>query len=230
MAEGTDWLTVDAFAKQHGITVRTLRYYASLGLIPAPERRGRSAYYGPAHGAHLDLVFQLQQRGMSMAGIAKAVAPIASDASEEDLTVHQAMLSTWTLAVNEPLTRTALDQRAGRALSDAELEVMIESGVLVPGDGTYAPLDGFDIALELIDLGVDRSVIIEAGQTIERHMRAVARDLNGIMRDLVIEPYRSQTRTPEEAEHLGRVIGRLRALTTSALVSGFHRVTDPRDF
>jgi len=219
------WWTADEFAHEHGITVRTLRYYASLGLLPAPERRGRFAYYGPQHAARLDLVLQLQARGLSMSGIERVVNPIPVDASAEDLTVHQAMLSTWTLGVPEVLTRAELDERAGRSLTDAEIRVLVDTGVLEQVGRTYSPLDGFGISVELLDLGVPREVIIEAGQAIERSMETLWRDLGGILREHVIDPYRSQPRTAEEAEHLSKVVGRLRALTTNAIVSGFHRVS-----
>jgi DNA-binding transcriptional MerR regulator len=39
-------LTVDELAAAAGLTVRTTRYYASLGLLPPPTRQGRLAYYG----------------------------------------------------------------------------------------------------------------------------------------------------------------------------------------
>lgn len=229
LASDDDWLTVEDFASAHGITVRTLRYYASLGLLPAPQRRGRFAYYGPIHAARLDLVLQLQERGMSMAGIERAVAGIADDATAEDLTVHQAMLSTWTLGVPEVLDRPGLEARAGRPLSDDEVAVLVDTGVLERIGRTYSPLDGFDISVELLALGAPPEVIVDAGQAIGRHMARLARELGQILREHVIDPYRSESRTPEEAEQLARVVGRLRALTTSAIVSGYHRVTDPRD-
>lgn len=228
LPEADDWQSVDEFAQDHGITVRTLRYYASLGLLPAPERRGRHAYYGPAHAARLELVLQLQQHGMSMAGIERAVAGIADDASPEDLTVHQAMLSTWTLGVAEVLSRRELESRAGRRLTDDEIEQLVATGVLERIGRTYSPLDGFDLSIELLDLGVSSDVMVAAGQAIGKHMAALASDLRHIMREGVIEPYRSQPRTPDEAKELTHVINRLRGLTVNAIVSGFHRVVDTR--
>ena len=55
-----DLLTIDELAAAVGLTVRTTRYYASLGLMAPPERRGRIAYYGPVHRARLELVRALQ--------------------------------------------------------------------------------------------------------------------------------------------------------------------------
>lgn len=225
LPDGDDWCTVDEFARRHGVTVRTLRYYASLGLLPPPDRRGRFAYYGPAHAARLTLVLQLQERGMSMSGIERAVAPISDDATAEDLTVHQAMLSTWTLGVPEVLDRGQLEQRAGRRLADQEITVLEDTGVLERIGRTYSPLDGFELSVELLDLGVPTEVIVEAGQTITAHMRLLARDLSAILRENITEPFRAEPRTAEEAEDLTRVLSRLRALTVRAIVSGFHRVT-----
>ena len=49
-------LTIDDLASVTGVTVRTCRYYASLGLLPPPVRRGRMAYYDNAHRGRLDLI------------------------------------------------------------------------------------------------------------------------------------------------------------------------------
>ena len=55
--EGTpdDLLTIDELAVATGMTVRTTRYYASLGLLPPPTRRGRLAYYSREHRARLEV-------------------------------------------------------------------------------------------------------------------------------------------------------------------------------
>ena len=50
-AEGL--MTVDELATACGLTVRTTRYYASLGLVPPPVRRGRMAYYDQVHLARV---------------------------------------------------------------------------------------------------------------------------------------------------------------------------------
>jgi DNA-binding transcriptional MerR regulator len=68
-ADETDLLTVDELAAATGMTVRTTRYYAGLGLLPAPERRGRMAYYGPEHRARLELIRSLQDHGFTLAAL-----------------------------------------------------------------------------------------------------------------------------------------------------------------
>ena len=58
--DGEPLLTVDELATAAGLTVRNTRYYAGLGLVPPPVRRGRMAYYHRMHLAHLELVRALQ--------------------------------------------------------------------------------------------------------------------------------------------------------------------------
>jgi DNA-binding transcriptional MerR regulator len=40
-------LTIDQLAERSGISVRTIRFYAGRGLLPAPQLRGRTGLYGP---------------------------------------------------------------------------------------------------------------------------------------------------------------------------------------
>ena len=47
-AGGDDLLTIDELARRVGMTVRNLREWRTLGLLPAAEIRGRVGYYDPA--------------------------------------------------------------------------------------------------------------------------------------------------------------------------------------
>jgi DNA-binding transcriptional MerR regulator len=89
-APSGELLTVDELAAATGMTVRTTRYYAGLGLLPAPERRGRMAYYGPEHRARLELIRALQDHGFTLAAIEKYLKRLPADASVEDLAVQRA--------------------------------------------------------------------------------------------------------------------------------------------
>ena len=44
---------VEDLAAASGVKIDTIRFYQGKGLIPAPERRGRNAIYGPAHLARI---------------------------------------------------------------------------------------------------------------------------------------------------------------------------------
>jgi DNA-binding transcriptional MerR regulator len=65
----TEELSVDELATRAGLPTRTIREYQTMGLLPAPERRGRVGIYRPAHLQRLQLIGRLQERGYSLAGI-----------------------------------------------------------------------------------------------------------------------------------------------------------------
>ena len=62
-------LTVDALARRAGTTTRTVRAYQTKGLLPAPRKIGRVAYYGPEHLARLQLIERLLTRGFLLSAI-----------------------------------------------------------------------------------------------------------------------------------------------------------------
>jgi DNA-binding transcriptional MerR regulator len=62
-------MTIDELARQADIPVRTIREYQTIGLLPAPGKRGRVGIYGDTHLTRLALIDRLQQRGYSLAAI-----------------------------------------------------------------------------------------------------------------------------------------------------------------
>ena len=93
----SDMLTIDALAAVTGVTVRTCRYYASLGLLPPPERRGRMAYYpASAHRGRLDLIRALQDHGFTLSAIEKYLARHPrSTPPPETLAMQRLVLTSW---------------------------------------------------------------------------------------------------------------------------------------
>lgn len=66
------------------ITPRTVRLYATQGLIDRPGREGRSAVYGRRHLLQLLLIRSLARRGLSLAAIAPLIG-LAEDELEQQL-------------------------------------------------------------------------------------------------------------------------------------------------
>src|SRR5437763_593201 len=57
-------LTIDALAREAGMTVRNIRAYQSRGLLPPPEVRARTGFYGPDHVARLKLIADMRAEGL----------------------------------------------------------------------------------------------------------------------------------------------------------------------
>src|SRR5438309_1684162 len=62
-------MTIDALAQRTGMTVRNIRAYQSRGLLPPPEVRGRTGYYGAEHQARIELVREFQTEGFNLEAI-----------------------------------------------------------------------------------------------------------------------------------------------------------------
>ena len=53
--------TASDLAARAGVSERTVRYYVTEGLLPAPVGRGRGAHYGEAHLTRLKLIRAMQR-------------------------------------------------------------------------------------------------------------------------------------------------------------------------
>src|SRR3954453_19914665 len=72
-AAGQASMTIDELARRTGMTVRNIRAHQSRGLLPAPEVRGRTGYYGADHIARIELIRELQGEGFNLEAIRRLV-------------------------------------------------------------------------------------------------------------------------------------------------------------
>ena len=61
--------TIDELAQAAGATVRSLRVYHERGVLPPPEVRGRTGFYGPEHLNRIRVIGRLLDRGIKLNGI-----------------------------------------------------------------------------------------------------------------------------------------------------------------
>lgn len=222
-------LTIDQLAARTGLTVRTTRYYASLGLLPAPVRRGRMAFYGDEHLARLQLVRSLQEHGFTLAAIERHLATVPMTSTAEEIAVQRALLTAWQPGQAETMTRTQLDELAGRALTDRDVAALARIGVVLPqDDGTYDVLPLAREALETLDLGTPLEAIVAADAAVRRHMTELADDLTTILRERVLPRLQSGAGAEGagETDRLERALASLRSLTLDAIVLGFQRAAN----
>ncbi|MET9628719.1 MerR family transcriptional regulator [Lentzea sp. NPDC006480] len=66
-------LTIDELAARIGLPSSTIRMYQTKGVLHAPRRQGRVAFYDASHVERLTLVQRLQQRGFSLPAIAELI-------------------------------------------------------------------------------------------------------------------------------------------------------------
>ena len=123
--------TVDELAARAGVTVRTVRFYGTRGLLPPPVIGARRVgHYGPGHLSRLALIEELRRQGMTLAAIERYLEQLPPDLSAQDLAIHRALVASWAPESAESITRRELERRAGRTLTERDVDRLAAMGVL----------------------------------------------------------------------------------------------------
>ena len=103
------------FAHLCGLSVDTIRFYQSRGILMYPARQGRKAYYGPEHLDRIKQIRNLQDRGLSLREIKSRL--------DDDSGV----------ASPEPSLQLDFDEFSSRiGLPSAIIRSLIAEGLLIP--------------------------------------------------------------------------------------------------
>ena len=116
--------TIDQLAAKSGIPSRTIRFYQAKGVLPAPRRRGRVAFYDDSHLERLKVVAELQDKGLRLRAIRDFI--LTPDTTADS--VQQ-----W-LGLGQQIDRSLADDP--QLLSEDALQVLLEN----PPGGTIALL------------------------------------------------------------------------------------------
>jgi DNA-binding transcriptional MerR regulator len=172
-------LTVDEVAARTGVTVRTIRYYQSEGLLPTPTRRGREVRYGDEHLERLELITRLQERGLRLSAIADLVRQ--GDRASDWLGLTESLTQPW--SDDRPLL-LAEDELASR-IGDVAVTIddLVRTDVVerradtTPVTYLVASPGMLDIALQLATLGIDLDIAARLRSLLQERLRGLATDL-----------------------------------------------------
>jgi DNA-binding transcriptional MerR regulator len=220
-----DELTIDELARETGMTVRNIRAHQSRGLLPPPEVRARTGYYGPEHVARLRLITTMQAEGFNLVAIQRLIED-SDGASEEILSFGREVLGAFEDEEPEFINEADLVQRFGDPLDVKLLRQAEKLGIVRPlGDGRYEVPSPtlFRAGDELVALGVPLSHALAVAERIQRSSRQIAEAFVRLFVDDVIGPGDPTSRTPEEWERLREALEKLRPLANEAVRAGFQQ-------
>ncbi|MFI6446721.1 MerR family transcriptional regulator [Kitasatospora sp. NPDC050543] len=220
-------LTVDELAARAGVTVRTLRFYSTRGLLPPPELGPRRVgLYGVEHLDRLELIEELQRQGLTLAAIERYLAQLPEDISSLDLAIHRALVASWTPEAAEEASRAQLERRAGRALSDADLDRLAAMGALErTADPELFQVDPglLPLGVRVLDVPIPLETLVATRAVVRRHSQATAHELHRLFRETVWKPYRESGPPPEELERMKALTDHIQPMIAQALVTAFQR-------
>lgn len=213
-------VTLDELTKRVGMSVRNIRFYTTKGLVPPPIRRGRCGYYSSDHVARLELVSELQAHGFTLSAIEGYVARIPADASPEAIALHRTLLAPWMAEQPETISRKELSRRAGRPLTEDDLDTLNALGIVYPTkQGKYeVAVAHLSVGVSLLDLGMPFEAALAAQDTLTRHAREIADELTELFRTQVWPAYKEAGTAPEQ---LQRMVERFKPVSVAALVAAY---------
>jgi DNA-binding transcriptional MerR regulator len=212
------------------MTVRNIRAHQSRGLLPPPEVRGRTGYYGHEHVARLELIKELQTEGFNLEAIRRLIAA-GGGSSEEVLRFTRAVREPFEDEEPEIVTLDELAERWGSR--DPKLLARgVELGLLRPiDDGRYEELPRLGRAgAELAALGVPPTKALDVVARLRRHADGVAEIFVRLFLETVWKPFDEAGRPRERWPEMLGALERLRPLASESLLAVFQlAMTDAVD-
>ena len=227
-------MRVEQLSAQADVSVDTIRYYQSKGLLSPPRREGRIAWYGDEHLERLTRIRTFQRRGFTLATIARLVSG-ELDAADEALL---SQLSGLTTAADDATADTvrspassvehtyALDELAAlTAMPLALLKALEAEGLLIPtrvaGEPRYTEEDvaASQAGLRLLEWGIPLTDLLELARHHNEATEATARQAVEMFARHIREPLRAGVR-PDALAHADDPLDPLAGRTGDPAVDG----------
>jgi len=219
---------VEQLAASCDVSVDTVRFYQSRGLLPQPEREGRLAWYGDEHAERIRRIRELQGKGLTLAAIGRVL--------DGDLTAGDADLAAAVaVARGESGGRTAtltLDELSSASGVPASLIQAVERegiavGRRIDGEVWYSTPDVEVVrtALRLLEYGLPVGELLGLARDADAALRALAVRAVDLFDAHVREPIRDTVGV--DADGGARTAEAFEALlpaVTALIASHFRRV------
>jgi DNA-binding transcriptional MerR regulator len=220
-------LTIDELARRGGMTVRNVRAHQSRGLLPPPEIRGRTGYYGTEHVDRLELIKDLQAEGFSLEVIGRILDRTPGTTAAEVLTLTRAVAEPFGDEQPELVDQSELLALWGDELTPKLAERVQKLGFVRPvGDGRYEILSPrlHAVSEELAELGIPLETALDVTASIKRHAEAVANHYVKLFLTNVWRPFVEAGEPEERWPEIRESLERLRPLAVESLVAVFNLV------
>jgi len=219
---------VDQLAASCDVSVDTVRFYQSRGLVPQPEREGRLAWYGEEHADRIRRIRQLQTKGLTLAAIARVLDGEAT-AADADLAAAVAVARGDADGHAAALTLDELASASGvpASLIQAVEREGIAVGRRVDGEVRYstADVDVVRTALRLLEFGLPVGELLGLARDADAALRTLAVRAVDLFDAHVREPIRDTVGAdPSGGARTAEAFEALLPAVTALIANHFRRV------
>jgi DNA-binding transcriptional MerR regulator len=218
---------IEQLAAACDVSVDTIRYYQSRGLVPAPEREGRVSWYGDRHAERIRRVRALRRKGLTLAGIERVLGD-GLDPADADLAVAVAT-ARGDAREDELLLLEEFASRSGvpASLIQAVERAGIKLGRTVDGEERYTVSDIEMVrgALRLLEYGLPLADLLALARDTNQAMLALAERAVELFDEHVRKPIRDTAGSEAAAAaQLVEAFDALLPAVTNLVANHFRRV------
>ncbi|MBJ7521631.1 MAG: MerR family transcriptional regulator [Solirubrobacteraceae bacterium] len=218
-------MTVEQLASATGQSVRNIRAHQSRGLLPPPEVRGRTGYYGAPHVERLRLIRELQADGFNLTAIGHLLD--SGRFGEEAAGLRQLLLQGFESESPEILDAEEVFERFGGEATASRIQRAVKLGLLTPvGDGRFeiASPRLLRAGVTLNELGVGTDLALDLIADLQRHAQAAARAFVKLFLEGVWKPFEAAGMPDEQWADVRNALVRLRPLASEAYLAVFEPI------
>jgi DNA-binding transcriptional MerR regulator len=220
---------VEQLAAECEVSVDTVRFYRSRGLLPAPRREGRVALYDQGHVRLIQRIRSMQKRGLTLAVIGRVLSGDL-DQGDADLAAAVAVAqSDGSGGEEEFLTIEQLAQRSGMpsALLRAAERAGLTVGRRIDGEDRYTAedVDMVQAGLRLLEAGLPLNELLALATRYSVAARSTAEEAVQLFDEHVRKPIKASGLPDDEAaERLVATFRELLPAVTALVAHHFRRM------
>lgn len=223
--------TIDELAREANSTVRNVRAYQDRGLLPPPEKRGRTGIYSDVHLARLKIIGALLERGYTLNNIRDLLIAWEQGRELNDILGLEVAVTSW----QNPNVPSYLDYQDllhdfGDEISPSLMTKAVKLGYIIP-DGMRLRIPYpriYNAGRELKEAGVPLDAVLTHVSLVREEVDKLAeRFINMIIHHIVDEKY-GENGLPEgeDVPKLADFISRIRPLADAVVSDELGRVLE----
>lgn len=202
--------TIDELAAAAELPSRTVRHYRTEGLLSPPHRQGRKGLYDEGHLRRLEMIAELQDRGLNLRTIRDALHQIDRGrlSLQDWLGVEADLSAPWLDESPLLLDEAALCERLGD--SSPELQAALDGAGLIERQGRgekrqyLVPSPGLlEISLRLNAAGVDIASCVRAGEIFRKRIRQACNEVLTLLTGRIGKGFARETSRGAVGEAIG---------------------------
>ena len=211
------------------VSVDTVRFYQSRGLLPQPEREGRVAWYDDSHAERIRRIRELRSKGLTLAAISRVLVG-ELDTGDADLAAAVAVARGSGDGEHAP-TLTLEELATASGVPASLIQAVEREGIAIGRRGEdgvrYSAADAavMRTALRLLEFGLPVGELLSLGRDADGALRALAVRAVDLFDAHVREPIRDTAGDdPEAAARTVEAFEALLPAVTSLVANHFRRV------